>query len=153
MQANTRADEAEGVAREHFEAERAALEKEADDVKLRAEVERLRAMEALREEHHKALEREKEQAERWIQDVKEGFKAEKQHLDEKVKALEETATTRGRRTDDVGGDSDGTVHVPEASHAADMEGGVDGDDPGTVDDSTTRAVSYTHLTLPTIYPV
>ena len=80
----------------------------------------------------------RDRAERWIQDVKEGFKAEKQHLDEKVKALEETATTRGRRTDDVGGDSDGTVHVPEASHAADMEGGVDGDDPGTVDDSTTR---------------
>lgn len=73
-------------------------------------------MEDLREEHHKAERKTK---------LSDGSRKSKEVSRLKSstlrRALEETATTHGRRTDNVGGDSDGTVHVPEASHVTNVK--------------------------------
>ena len=60
---------------------------ELDAVMLRAEVERLRALEKVREE-----ERERSQA--WADDLRERFKAEKTVLGEKIAALEVRSTSK-----------------------------------------------------------
>ena len=60
---------------------------ELDAVMLRAEVERLRALEKVREEEH-------ERSQAWADDLRERFKAEKTVLEEKIAALEVRSTSK-----------------------------------------------------------
>ena len=55
---------------------------------MRAELEKLRALGDLRDEHQRALERERKLMDDWMQDVKERFRVEKQHLEECISTLE-----------------------------------------------------------------
>ena len=62
--------------------------KEAESSILRTEVEKLQSLKELCEEHQWAMERERKLMDDWMQDVKEQFKVEKQHLEERISVLE-----------------------------------------------------------------
>ena len=64
------------------------LATEAESSRLRAELEKLRALEDLRDDHQRTLERERKLMDDWMQDVKERFRVEKQHLEERISTLE-----------------------------------------------------------------
>ena len=68
-----------------------ALKQELENSWLRAEVDKMHALENLREEHRKDLVREKEQvdferkrAEEWVRDLRDSFNREKMQLEEHV---------------------------------------------------------------------
>ena len=82
--------EAQRVAEQRSQALEERLVKEAESSLLRAEVEKLRSLEELREEHQRATERERKLMDDWMRDVKERFKVEKQHLEERISVLEAT---------------------------------------------------------------
>ena len=94
-----------------------ALRQELENSHLRAEVEKMRALENLREEHKKELVREKEQvdferkrAEEWVSDLKESFNREKTQLEERVLSLE-------KALERPCGKSDGGVVLASDTHA------------------------------------
>ena len=79
-----------------------ALAKDVRDAEVTAELERHRALDALRREHEHALERErqlvaeeKRRAEQWIGDVKKGFQVERRSLLEQIARLEAPDGPRG----------------------------------------------------------
>lgn len=79
-----------------------ALARDVRDAEATAELERHRALDALRREHGHALERErqlvaeeKRRAEQWISDLKRGFQVERQSLLEKIARLEAPDGPRG----------------------------------------------------------
>ena len=86
--ATREADEAQREAEQRSQALEERLTRETESSILRAEVEKLRALEELREEHRRAMERERKLMDDWMQDVKERFRVEKQHLEERISELE-----------------------------------------------------------------
>ena len=82
--ATREADEAQREAEQRSQALEERLTRETESSILRAEVEKLRALEELREEHRRAMERERKLMDDWMQDVKERFRVEKQHLEERI---------------------------------------------------------------------
>ena len=88
------------VAEQREEAERQqgyakSLNSELETVQLRMELEKLRTIESLRQEHQSQVEREKLQLERecrradsWVEDLREQFKAERQHYLDRISELE-----------------------------------------------------------------
>ena len=78
------------------------LAKDVRDAEVMAELERHRALDALRREHEHALERErqlvaeeKRRAEQWISDIKKGFQVERRNLLEQIERLEAPDGRRG----------------------------------------------------------
>ena len=84
--ATREADEAQRKAEQRSRALEERLTRETESSILRAEVEKLQALEELREEHRRAMERERKLMDDWMQDVKEQFRVEKQHLEEHISA-------------------------------------------------------------------
>ena len=80
--ATREADEAQREAEQRSRALEERLTRETESSILRAEVEKLRALEELREEHRRS-ERKRKLMDDWMQDVKERFRVEKQHLEER----------------------------------------------------------------------
>ena len=89
-EATLAANEVQCEAEQRSQALEERLAAEAESTRLRAEVEKLRALEGLREEHQRTMERERKLMDDWMQDVKERFRVEKQHLEERISALEST---------------------------------------------------------------
>ena len=110
-EAKALATEAHHRAEQHSHALEERLGKE-ESLALRAEVEKLRALENLREEHRRAIEKERQQVEEWMHDVKERFKVEKQHFEERIASLERQLE-EPRTRPGVGGDSDSDTHAME----------------------------------------
>ena len=69
----------------------ARRETELDNSMLRAEVEKLRAVE-------KAWEEELDRSQKWVEDLREGFRAEKRSLEEKISRLEAGTASRATST-------------------------------------------------------
>ena len=80
--------EAQREAEQRSQALEERLSRETESSILRAEVEKLRALEELREEHKRAMDSERKLMDDWMQDVKERFSVEKQHLEECISMLE-----------------------------------------------------------------
>ena len=94
----------------------ASLERELKSAVLEAELDRHKALDARRAEHHRALEREqnlvkeeKKRAHDWITDLKSGFELEKNTLQEKISVLEEKLKTPETKSADPAGT---TAHEP-----------------------------------------
>ena len=66
----------------------ARLEQDLEQAGLRGELTMLRALDSLRAEHRKALEREAERADEWIREIKKSHATEKTHLLERIAMLE-----------------------------------------------------------------
>ena len=90
------------------------LEQQLEETKLCGELEMLRALEGLRTEHRRALEKEEERRaqeaarmDAWIQDLKDSHQAKEAHLLEKIAQLEkqvkEGSTTKEGRTSPMSG--------------------------------------------------
>ena len=80
---------------EHQQGYAESLNSELETVQLRMELEKLRTIESLRQEHQSQVEREKLQLERecrradsWVEDLREQFKAERQHYLDRISELE-----------------------------------------------------------------
>ena len=85
----------------------ASLEQELRSAALQAELDRHRALDALRAEHQRALEREqklveeeKKRAHDWITDLKSGFELEKRSFQEKISQFEEKLKTSESKSAD-----------------------------------------------------
>ena len=117
QQLRDEADEARATL--ELEQKRSAnLEQELESAALEAELDKHRALDALRAEHQRALEREqklveeeKKRAHDWITDLKSGFELEKQSLQDKVSQLEEKLKAPESKSVDPAGT---TAHVPPA---------------------------------------
>ena len=103
------------------------LQKELENSRLVAEVDRLKSLERLREEHAEALARQKEElnyerrrAEEWMQDLKQSFQVDKERLKERIDSLEGSLTTRGSKEKGVAQMS--TERAPKEAESA-PEGG------------------------------
>ena len=100
-----------------LEQERSAnLERELKSAALEAELDRHKALDALRAEHQRAIEREqnlveeeKRRAHDWITDLKSGSELERNTLQEKISVLEEKLKTPESKSADPAGT---TAHVP-----------------------------------------
>ena len=135
-----------------------ALRQELENSHLRAEVEKMRALENLREEHKKELVREKEQvdfepkrAEEWVSDLKESFNQERIQLEECVLSSEK-ALERPRGKSEGGVVSASDTHAPptttESAPSTDGTSTVaatgGGGASGPCDGSTTETTSHTN---------
>ena len=89
-QATREADEVQREAEQRSQALEEQLARETESSRLRAEVEKFRALEELRGEHQRAMERERKVMDDWMQDVKERFRVEQQRFEEHISALEAT---------------------------------------------------------------
>ena len=89
-QATREADEVQREAEQRSQALEEQLARETESSRLRAEVEKFRALEELRGEHQRAMERERKVMDDWMQDVKERFRVEQQRFEERISALEAT---------------------------------------------------------------
>ena len=99
------------------------LQKELENSRLVAEVDRLKSLERLREEHAEALARQKEElnyerrrAEEWMQDLKQSFQVDKERLQERIDSLEGSLTTRGSKEKGVARMS--TERAPKEAESA-----------------------------------
>ena len=127
LASDAKAELEEAREKAYSEAQRATrLEQELEHEQLRGEVNKLRALEDLRLEHQRAVEREALQraAERrrmdeWMNDVRESHLAEKEHLLERIRS-------RSYVDDDVGGAS---LHTGVYERDDHLPGAFDRDDP------------------------
>ena len=94
------------------------LERDLENERLRADLAMLRALENLRSEHRDELEREKEQMkeerkrmEQWMNDVKESFQRDKEHMQKRIADLEEGPRDERPRVPVVGGVSASSTHA------------------------------------------
>ena len=124
-----------------------ALKQELENSRLRAEVDKMHALENLREEHRKDLVREKEQvdferkrAEEWVHDLRDSFNREKTQLEERVSTLEK-ALERPRGTTDGGVAPESDEHAPPTTAESATTGGGDGPPP---DDGSTTETAADH---------
>ena len=86
--------EAQREAEQRSQALEERLSRETESSILRAEVEKLRALEELREKHKRVMDRERKLMDDWMQDIKEQFRVEKQHFEERISTLETAARPR-----------------------------------------------------------
>jgi predicted nucleic acid-binding Zn-ribbon protein len=113
-QVTREADEAQREAEQRSQALEERLASETESSMLRAEVEKFRALEELRGEHQRAMERERKVMEDWMQDVKERFRVEQQRFEERISALE--AVRSLPRAPSTSGSS---THAPRSASRSD----------------------------------
>ena len=144
---NVVADEARSnleTAREHS----ASLEQELRSAALQAELDRHRALDTLRAEHQKALEREqqlvdeeKKRAHDWIADLKAGFESETLNLRDKVSQLEKKLKTTEPDP------AIATAHVPTARDDGNGSAGETPPTDSTVAPTTTAGTAAASPTV------
>ena len=88
-----------------------AVETELDNSMLSAEVEKLRAVEKAREE-------ERDRSQKWIENLREGFRAEKRSLEEKIARLEAGTASRVTSTPTGGGMDSSDPHTSASTVAS-----------------------------------
>ena len=87
----------------------ARLEQDLEQAELRGELTMLRALESLRAEHQRALEKETERTELWIKEIKKSHATERTQLLERIAGLVRSVGVSTRELTPEGHDPSGTT--------------------------------------------